>query len=150
MAEFGDLLRWLAVGNFTFLGYREYDLVPTPEGASLRAVPGTGLGILRHDPQGGHPLRKLSTQVARRAQDPRERLVLAKANSRSTVYRANYLDYVSVKKLGSPDRTTVTGEYRFLGLYTHAAHTAPIAGDPGHPAQAGPRPGRSRAVRRQP
>src|SRR5580693_8975877 len=127
-AEFGDLLRWLAAGNFTFLGYREYDLIRTPEGAGLRPVPGTGLGILRHDRQGGHPLRKLSTQVARRAQDPGERLVLAKANSRSTVYRANYLDYVSVKKLG-PDGM-VTGEYRFLGLYTHAAHTAPIAGIP--------------------
>ena len=100
VAEFGDLLRWLAAGNFTFLGYREYELIRAPEGAGLRPVPGTGLGILRHDPQGGHSLRKLSTQVARRAQDPSERLVLAKANSRSTVYRANYLDYVSVKKLG--------------------------------------------------
>ena len=73
-------------------------------------------------------MRKLSTQVARRAQDPAERLVLAKANSRSTVYRANYLDYVSVKKLGADG--TVTGEFRFLGLYTHAAHTAPIVGIP--------------------
>ena len=128
VAEFGDLLRWLAAGNFTFLGYREYDLIRTPEGAGLRPVPGTGLGILRHDRQGGPLLRKLSTQVARRAQDPGERLVLAKANSRSTVYRANYLDYVSVKKMGGDG--TVTGEYRFLGLYTHAAHTAPIAGIP--------------------
>src|SRR5580693_7265045 len=132
VAEFGDLLRWLAAGNFTFLGYREYDLIRTPEGAGLRPVPGTGLGILRHDLQGGPLLRKLSTQVARRAQDPGERLVLAKANSRSTVYRANYLDYVSVKKLGPAEdgRSTVTGEYRFLGLYTHAAHTASIAGIP--------------------
>ena len=132
VAEFGDLLRWLAAGNFTFLGYREYDLIQTPDGTGLRPVPGTGLGILRHDRQGGHSLRKLSTQVARRAQDPAERLVLAQANSRSTVYRANYLDYVSVKKLGPGEdgRTTVTGEYRFLGLYTHAAHTAPIAGIP--------------------
>ena len=73
-------------------------------------------------------MRKLSSQVARRAQDPDERLVLAKANSRSTVYRANYLDYVSVKKHGADG--TVTGEYRFLGLYTHAAHTAPIVGIP--------------------
>ncbi|MGH3202427.1 MAG: NAD-glutamate dehydrogenase domain-containing protein, partial [Streptosporangiaceae bacterium] len=131
-AEFGDLLRWLAAGNFTFLGYREYDLIRTPEGAGLRPVPGTGLGILRHDRQGSQPLRKLSTQVARRAQDPGERLVLAKANTRSTVYRANYLDYVSVKKLGPAEdgRSTVIGEYRFLGLYTHAAHTAPIAGIP--------------------
>src|SRR5580700_11322792 len=123
VAEFGDLLRWLAAGNFTFLGYREYDLVQAPDGVGLSPVPGTGLGILRHDRRDGQALRKLSTQVARRAQDPGERLVLAKANSRSTVYRANYLDYVSVKKLGLDEdgRSAVTGEYRFLGLYTHAA-----------------------------
>jgi glutamate dehydrogenase len=127
-AERGDLLRWLADGNFTFLGYREYDLVQTEDGTGLRAVPGSGLGILRHARPGRDPVRKLSTRVARRAQDPAERLVLAKANSRSTVYRANYLDYVSVKRLG-PDGV-VTGEFRFLGLYTHAAHTAPIAGVP--------------------
>ncbi len=127
-AEYGDLLRWLADGNFTFLGYREYDVVRTDDATGLRAVPGTGLGILRHDRQGRDSVRKLSSQVLRRMQDPAERLVLAKANSRSTVYRANYLDYVSVKKLG-PDGA-VTGELRFLGLYTHAAHTAPIAGVP--------------------
>jgi glutamate dehydrogenase len=127
-AEYGELLRWLADGHFTFLGYREYDIVQTEEGTGLRAVPGTGLGILRHARQGRASLRKMSSQVAARAQDPGERLVLAKANSRSTVYRANYLDYVSVKKLG-PDGT-VTGEFRFLGLYSHAAHTAPIEGIP--------------------
>ncbi len=44
VAEFGELLRWLADGNFTFLGYREYDLVRTGEGTSMRAVPGTELG----------------------------------------------------------------------------------------------------------
>ena len=127
-AEHGDLLRWLSGGNFLFLGYREYDLLPTEDGAALRAVPGTGLGILRHNRPGRDAVRKLSSQVARRAQDPDERLVLAKANSRSTVYRANYLDYVSVKKHGADG--TVTGELRFVGLYTHAAHTAPITGIP--------------------
>ena len=124
-AEAGQLLRWLADGHFTFLGYREYDLLRTKEGAGLRAVPGTGLGILRHTRPGRDSVRKMSSQVAARAQDRSERLVLAKANSRSTVYRASYLDYVSVKKLG-PDGV-VTGEYRFLGLYAHTAHTAPIA-----------------------
>jgi glutamate dehydrogenase len=127
-AESGDLVRWLADGNFTFLGYREYDLMRTPDGAALRAVPGTGLGILRHTRPGRDPLRRLSAQVAARAQDPTERLVLAKSNSRSTVYRASYLDYVSVKKLG-PDGA-VAGEFRFLGLYAHAAHTAPVTSVP--------------------
>ncbi|HEX3308610.1 MAG TPA: NAD-glutamate dehydrogenase, partial [Streptosporangiaceae bacterium] len=127
-AEHGELLRWLADGNFLFLGYRQYDIVRTEEGAGLRAVPGTGLGILRHARPGKESVRKMSSQGARRAPDPAERLVLAKANSRSTVYRASYLDYVSVKKLG-PDGV-VTGEFRFLGLYTHAAHTAPIADVP--------------------
>jgi glutamate dehydrogenase len=127
-AEYGNLLRWLAEDNFIFLGYREYDLVRTEDGASLRPVPGTGLGILRHIRQGRESLRKLSSQVVRRAQDPAERLVLAKANSRSTVYRANYLDYVSVKKLDAAG--AVAGEFRFLGLYSHAAHTAPITGIP--------------------
>src|SRR5207237_1091602 len=83
---------------------------------------------LRDAQPGKESMRSLSSQVARRAQDPAERLVLAKANSRSTVYRANYLDYVSVKKLGPAG--VVTGEFRFLGLYTHAAHTAPIADVP--------------------
>jgi glutamate dehydrogenase len=127
-AEYGDLLRWLADGNFTFLGYREYDFVPTEEGTGLRAVPGSGLGILRHNRPGREAVRKMSSQVLARAQDPDERLVLAKANSRSTVYRANYLDYVSVKKLGADG--LVNGEFRFLGLYSHAAHTAPIASIP--------------------
>ena len=127
-AEHGDLLRWLSDGHFLFLGFREYDLIPTEDGAALRAVQGTGLGILRHNRPGRDAVRKLSSQVARRAQDPAEQLVLAKANSRSTVNRANYLDYVSVKKHGADG--TVIGEYRFLGLYTHAAHTAPIVGIP--------------------
>jgi glutamate dehydrogenase len=127
-SESGALLRWLADGNFTFLGYREYDLVPAAGSVGLRQVPGTGLGILRHDRPGGDEVTPLSPQVVARAQDPAERLVLAKANSRSTVYRANYLDYVSVKKLSPAGE--VTGGFRFLGLYTAAAHNAPIAGVP--------------------
>ena len=126
--ESADLLRWLAEGNFLFLGYREYDVLDEPDGVRLRAVPGTGLGILRHDRQGAGTEGRLPTQVAVRAVDPDERLVLAKANSRSTVYRASYLDYVSVKAVDQTGK--VTREFRFLGLYTHAAHTAPVTGVP--------------------
>ncbi|HLX51283.1 MAG TPA: NAD-glutamate dehydrogenase [Streptosporangiaceae bacterium] len=116
------LLRWLADGHFTFLGYREYDLVDGPEGMALRAVPGTGLGILRHDRPGSDAFAALPPEVRAKATEP-VRLVLTKANSRSTVHRSSYLDYVAVKKF---DGTTVVGEYRFLGLYTYVAYTESI------------------------
>jgi len=118
LAEIAHLLRWLTAGHFTFLGYREYDLVKEPVGLSLHGVPGTGLGILRHDRKGPGSFARLPEEVKARALDPR-RLILTKANSRSTVHRASYLDYVAVKRL-SPEGE-VNGEYRFLGLYTHAA-----------------------------
>jgi glutamate dehydrogenase len=120
--EAANLLEWLAAGHFTFLGYREYDLVHGPDGVGLRAVPGSGLGILRHDRKGA--LVMMTAEAQARAVDPAERLVLAKANSRSTVYRANYLDYVSVKKLTADG--AVAGEWRFLGLYTYSALAEPI------------------------
>ncbi|HEX6522503.1 MAG TPA: NAD-glutamate dehydrogenase [Streptosporangiaceae bacterium] len=115
--ESSALLDWLASGHFTFLGYREYDLVHIPDGVGLRAVAGSGLGILRHDRK--ESLTVLPPEAKARAVDPDERLVMAKANSRSTVYRANYLDYISVKKLSADG--VVAGEWRFLGLYTYAA-----------------------------
>src|SRR5262249_31361029 len=43
------LLQWLADDHFTFLGYREYELSEVDDDDVLRAIPGTGLGILRSD-----------------------------------------------------------------------------------------------------
>ncbi len=124
LAEGQELLRWLADGHFTFLGSREYDLVDSPDGAALRAVPGTGLGILRHDTQRSDSFAALPPEVRAQAREP-SLLVLTKANSRATVYRPNYLDYIAVKKF---DETgLVVGEYRFLGLYSHAAYTESVA-----------------------
>jgi glutamate dehydrogenase len=87
--EAAAFLDWLADDNFTFLGYRDPD--------------GTGLGILRDDQD----------------EDPAEGLVadsrgitLTKANTRSPVHRAAYLDFVGV------------AERCFLGLYTHTAYRA--------------------------
>ena len=122
-AEIEALLRWLADGHFTFLGYREYDLLDGPDGMMLRAVPGTGLGILRHDKKASSSFAALPPAVRARVRDPK-RLILTKANSQSTVHRPSYLDYVAVKRLD--DAGEVAGEYRFLGLYTHVAYSESI------------------------
>jgi glutamate dehydrogenase len=126
-AEIAELLNWLADGRFTFLGYREYRLVTDPEGMELTAEPGTGLGILRHDRVGPGSFALLPDDLKARALGP-QRLIVTKANSRSTVHRPSYLDYVAVKKL-APDGAVV-GEYRFLGLFTHAAFAESIKGIP--------------------
>ncbi len=127
-SEIAELLRWLADGHFTFLGYREYDLDTDGEGLlMLRAVPGTGLGILRHDRTGPGAFATLPPEVRARALDPRL-LIVTKANSRSTVHRPSYLDYVAVKRVSESGE--VVGEYRFLGLYTHAAFSETIKGIP--------------------
>ncbi|HTT51580.1 MAG TPA: NAD-glutamate dehydrogenase [Streptosporangiaceae bacterium] len=117
-AETIALLHWLADNHFTFLGYREYDLVDDPE-MSLQAVPGTGLGILRHDRPGSKGFGGLPPEVRARAKEP-VRLIITKANSRSTVHRPSYLDYIAVKRVDEAGQ--INGEYRFLGLFTHAAY----------------------------
>ncbi|MEU1677207.1 NAD-glutamate dehydrogenase [Streptomyces roseifaciens] len=142
--EAGELLRWLAADHFTFLGYREYELtkVATDGGEEdvLSAVPGTGLGILRSDPHhdeqqraGGphsHLPRPASPSFNRLPADARAKarehklLVLTKANSRATVHRPSYLDYVGVKKFDADGN--VTGERRFLGLFSSAAYTESV------------------------
>ena len=56
-------------------------------------------------------------------------LVLAKANSRATVHRPAYLDYVGVKTFD--EHGEVVGERRFLGLFSSAAYTESRDPDPG-------------------
>ncbi|MFE4664225.1 NAD-glutamate dehydrogenase [Streptomyces sp. NPDC056716] len=126
--EARELLRWLAADHFTFLGYREYEL---RDDDSLAAVAGTGLGILRADPHhSGEEAHPVSPSFERLPADARAKarehklLVLTKANSRSTVHRPSYLDYIGVKKFDKDGN--VVGERRFLGLFSSAAYTESV------------------------
>ncbi|MFE2509318.1 NAD-glutamate dehydrogenase [Streptomyces naganishii] len=126
--EARELLRWLSADHFTFLGFREYQL---RDDDTLAAVPGTGLGILRSDPQhGGDDSHPVSPSFERLPADARAKarehklLVLTKANSRSTVHRPSYLDYIGVKKFD--ENGEVVGERRFLGLFSSAAYTESV------------------------
>jgi glutamate dehydrogenase len=117
LAEAQAFLSWLADEHFTFLGYREYVLGPGEESAELGVVDGSGLGILRGSSR--TPTKTLTGKALALARSPHP-LVLTKANSRATVHRPSYLDYVGVKQF-APDGT-VLGERRFLGLYTTTAY----------------------------
>jgi glutamate dehydrogenase len=110
-------LAWLADDNFTFLGYREYDLIDEGDEARLRAIDGSGLGILRGTPNKAP--KTLSGKALAVGRDP-QILLLTKANSPSPIHRPAYLDYIGVKRYSAEGQ--VIGERRFLGLYTTAAY----------------------------
>ncbi|MBV8899673.1 MAG: NAD-glutamate dehydrogenase, partial [Verrucomicrobia bacterium] len=121
-------LAWLTDRHFIFLGYRDYDLVKEGDEDVLRVVPGSGLGILRETSQTNisKSFATVTPEVRKLARAP-ELLILTKANSRSTVHRPGYLDYVGVKRFDAKGQ--VLGERRFLGLFTstaYASHPADI------------------------
>jgi glutamate dehydrogenase len=117
--EARELLHWLADDHFTFLGYREYVLDQVDGEDVLRAVTGSGLGILRGDQDLSDAFAKLPPEVRAKAREKRL-LVLTKANSKATVHRDAYLDYIGVKVFD--DDGEVVGERRFLGLFSSAAY----------------------------
>ncbi|WP_306203737.1 NAD-glutamate dehydrogenase [Actinoplanes sp. RD1] len=114
-----ELLKWLAHDHFTFLGYREYHL----DGDLLSAVPGSGLGILRGDQSTARKLSSMAPEAHQRALEKRL-LVITKANSRATVHRSAYLDYIGVKVFN--DQGEVCGERRFLGLFSSSAYRTSV------------------------
>ena len=126
--ESAALLRWLADDHFLFLGYQEYALTQVAEQVSLTPVEGSALGILRHDRDGSDSApMQLSNLASARVHDGVP-LVITKANSRSTVHRTSYLDYIGVRVTSEAGK--VTGERRFLGLYIGGAFTDSVTSIP--------------------
>ncbi len=117
------LLSWLADDHFTFLGYREYELDNLDGQDALRAVPDTGLGILGTELSAEESINKLRPEAQATAREPRL-LTITKANSRATVHRPVYLDYIGVRTFD--DQGRVTGERRFLGLFTSSAYAESV------------------------
>lgn len=120
-----DFLRWLARGNFVFMGVKERVLDGTSGAISLVDRPGSALGILRTTE--GKSRIPLSGETLERALFPRP-LYITKANSRSTVARNDYLDYIGVRRFDLNGR--VIGEYVILGLFTRQAYALPAIETP--------------------
>ncbi|MEP7283505.1 MAG: NAD-glutamate dehydrogenase, partial [Rubrivivax sp.] len=131
-AETRAFLGWLADENLLLLGYRQHDLVDAggETGETLRLVAGSGLGILREQP--GHAtsgsFAALPPQARAMAHSPLPVAIVTKANSRSTVHRSGYTDYIGVKRYDAQGQ--VAGEHRFLGLMTSSAYAERAADTP--------------------
>ncbi|MGH7799996.1 MAG: NAD-glutamate dehydrogenase [Thermodesulfobacteriota bacterium] len=121
ISEAKAFLQWINDNHFTFLGYREYDLLTENGEDILRIVPGSGCGILREVKQTSvsQSFAILPPEVRKLAR-ARQLLIITKANSRATVHRPTYIDYIGIKRFDASGE--VIGERRFLGLYTSAAY----------------------------
>src|SRR5581483_671982 len=121
----------LADNHFTFLGARDYKILPADgndngEHGRLVAAADTGLGVLSDQDQsvlrapskGERP--PLSGPV-RAFLDAPEPLIVTKAVSRSLVHRRAHMDYIGVKRFAADG--SFAGEHRFVGLFTSGAYS---------------------------
>jgi glutamate dehydrogenase len=139
--EAAAFLRWAGDDHFVFLGYREDELgarrppqTGEPgarrgdrDGERLRAVPGTGLGLLRehreagelrapaHDPPAGEP-----------GED--EVLTITKTHALSPVHRRDPMNALIARRFDADGH--VVGEARLLGLFTSRAYAEPASTTP--------------------
>ncbi|MGE5539703.1 MAG: NAD-glutamate dehydrogenase [Gemmatimonas sp.] len=123
-AEDLAFLGWAADDHFTFLGFREYAFARDGDRVTSRALPDSGLGVLR-DPAA--PIFHEEVDGTELPPDVRALLagpgllMISKANRRATVHRPVHMDTIGIKRLDAAGR--VVGEYRFVGLFTSTAYT---------------------------
>ncbi|MFE4196718.1 NAD-glutamate dehydrogenase [Paenarthrobacter sp. NPDC056912] len=118
-----SLLTWLGSNHFVFVGYRHYTLERGETEDRLIATQGTGLGVLRNGNNVRLEPRVLSGAARDSAREPIA-VVVTKARSRSTVHRDAHLDFIGIKTLDADGE--VSGEHRFLGLFTASVYNSPV------------------------
>jgi glutamate dehydrogenase len=124
-AEAAALLRWLADGNFVFLGARDLEQVTGRGKPGPAVVPGSGLGVLRSDTDMSEPATRMPGAV----RTPGQQLItVTKADTRSPVYRRAWLDLVAVSL--PADRDGRARQARFVGLFPSAAYTSSVVDVP--------------------
>ncbi|MGF1477028.1 MAG: NAD-glutamate dehydrogenase [Geminicoccaceae bacterium] len=120
--EISAFIEWMREDHFTFIGYGAYTLKQNGEGPQLFRDEESALGVATRWQRGvkSQTFAMLPPSVRERATDPTTPLIVTKANTKSTVHRRTYLDYVGVKRYNRTGK--VVGEHRFFGLFTSVAY----------------------------
>ncbi|HEX4533500.1 MAG TPA: NAD-glutamate dehydrogenase, partial [Rhizomicrobium sp.] len=116
-------LDWLSNNHFTFLGCRDYRY-SDKDGGRHDAVEESGLGVLSDSAQRvihrGEDRGLLSDEARDYLKQPTP-LIITKSNDRSVIHRRVKMDYVGVKMFDGNGK--LTGEHRFVGLFTSGAYS---------------------------
>jgi glutamate dehydrogenase len=116
-------LNWIADHNFTLMGYREYKINQVKGDVEIHGQDETSLGLMK---KRSSTLRKLSqfSAAGREAALAPKLLTLTKTNSKSSVHRPAYMDYIGIKQYDKDGQ--VVGEHRFIGLYAASFYNSSI------------------------
>ena len=125
VAEAADLLDWLAAGSLSLLGYRRDQLGTDQYAGELRAVPGTGLGILR---DASPRCRDFDDESVTPTAAEGGQLVITQASHGSAVTRGVPPFAVAVRIIGADGAVLI--EHRFLGILNPRALNADITTTP--------------------
>lgn len=122
-------LQWLNNDNFTFLGFREYDLVKQDDSVNLYRVVDSGLGILRDKGERAisQSFSSLPPELRKTVLKP-SLIIITRSTYQSVIHRSGYMTYIGIRIFNADG--SIKGEYRFLGLFTSAAYNRSVSDIP--------------------
>lgn len=121
-------LRWLGAHNFTFMGYKEFNLNPIKGDFELVPASSQAYGLFtKPERVRSYKLSELSESAKEEARKA-ELLILTKGSTASTIHRPAHTDSVGIKKFD--EKGNVVGEHRFIGLYTSAVYNQSVGNIP--------------------
>ncbi|WP_154222093.1 NAD-glutamate dehydrogenase [Marinicella rhabdoformis] len=108
-------LNWLVDNNFTFLGYRKYEV----KNDQLVPCDQTGLGLLNSALKTNAYEVSLIPLSQYQVKKQSDLLLITKVNVISDIHRNGNLDYIGL--LETNEQGEVVAEHRFIGLFTSTA-----------------------------
>ncbi|WP_068545257.1 NAD-glutamate dehydrogenase [Thalassotalea crassostreae] len=116
--ESKEFLTWLSNNNFTFMGYRQYNVEKEKGSIALVADISSSLGLMKNSKNPKQRVISEFSEGARELALGKNILILTKTNSKSRVHRPAQLDYIGIKKFD--DEGNIIAEERYLGLFGSA------------------------------
>jgi glutamate dehydrogenase len=123
--EIKEFLTWIADGNLILLGAKEFDIKEEKKGEYFLEETKEGLGIFRSQHSDFRPevLNSSLVEVGDSVKNPYV-IEILKSRYRSKIHRHTNAERIRVQKISAEGK--VTGEFRFVGLFTSSTYHTSI------------------------
>ncbi|NBV05794.1 MAG: NAD-glutamate dehydrogenase [Proteobacteria bacterium] len=122
ISEIKDFLSWITQGNFIFLGMKEFKIKESEKDKyKLEEVKGSGLGVFNSSDPEVVPevLNSSLEEVCETVKNPYV-IEILKSRYKSRIHRITNAERIRIQRISEDGK--VTGEFRFVGLFTSSAY----------------------------